>query len=194
MTELELQKSQLRQKYLALRASLDKDMKKRLESDALARLASSEEYRRARRILLYYPIRNEADVLPLAPLALSQGKNIAFPRCDKSSHTLTFFDVPSLDSLTAGAYGIPEPSDAMRAISDTEGSLLIVPALLYSRDLYRLGYGAGYYDRFLVDFKGVSCGFSTEAFIVDSLPHGEFDRRLDMMISEKGVYRIDKQT
>jgi 5-formyltetrahydrofolate cyclo-ligase len=194
MTELELQKAQLRQKYLALRASLDKDLKKRLEADALARLASTDEYLSASMILLYYPIRNEADILPLARLALSQGKRIAFPKCDKSTHTLRFFEVSSLDSLVAGAYGIPEPSEDATALSDTEQALLVVPALLYSRDLYRLGYGAGYYDRFLADFKGISCGFSTEAFVAHSLPRGKFDRRLDMIITEKGVYRLDKQT
>ena len=59
---------------------------------------------------------------------------------------------------------------------------------LYSKDGHRLGYGKGFYDRFLANFDGVSVGFTYDELVVDDLPHDAFDMKLDMIITEKGVY------
>ena len=96
----------------------------------------------------------------------------------------------SKGELARGSYGICEPTGERELFGD-ENTLCVVPAAVFSKDGYRIGYGKGYYDRFLADFKGISVGFSYDATLVDSLPFDEYDARLDMIITEKGVYRSE---
>lgn len=63
-----------------------------------------------------------------------------------------------------------------------------MPAVVYDRRGYRVGYGGGYYDRYFGKFKPTSVGVAYEEFILDSVPHGRFDISVDVVISERGIY------
>ena len=186
-----LTKAELRSAALQKRIALDKKYRQDAERAAVLHLASTEEFALAEKILLYYPVRSEADPLPLFEIAKEQGKRIAFPKCNKTELTMRFFEVSSHDDLTLGAYNIPEPNDTLGELICDERTLCIVPALLYSKHGHRLGWGKGYYDRFLADFDGISVGFTYDGFVTDTLPGDEHDRALDMIVTEKGVYRCE---
>ena len=129
-------------------------------------------FRHAEVILLYSPIKSEIDVLPIAEYALSKGKAIAFPRCNTEDRTMKFHFVTSLDQLKEGAYGI---------------KVCYVPGLTFDVYGYRLGYGKGYYDKFMHIFNGCSIGIIHSDFIVKSLPKGKYDCHCDVLLTEKGA-------
>ena len=148
-----------------------------------------EEFRSADTVLLFYPSRNEPDLLPLAQIALDMGKSVAFPISLTSTCTLAFRCVSSLDELSRGTYGIYEPSIDAPAPLLSEKTLCVVPALAFDGSGYRLGYGKGYYDRFLADFNGISVGAAYDGFLCPSLPTDRTDIPVDIIITETGVIR-----
>lgn len=188
MNDVFTAKNELRKKYLAKRKELDEKYRSDAERRALQNLVSTKEFSSADKIFLYYPIKCEADPMHLLEIAQKLGKKVAFPICNKADLTMRFFEISSHKDFSPGAYNIPEPNEALGELQADGKTLCVVPALLYSKDGHRLGYGKGFYDRFLANFDGVSVGFTYDELVVDDLPHDAFDMKLDMIITEKGVY------
>ena len=149
-----------------------------------------KEYKDADVILLYFPTRSEPDISPLADIARRDGKKIAFPISVTKDCTLDFRFISSPDELEIGAYGIREPrADAERAtLSDR--TLCIVPALAVDTDGYRLGYGKGYYDRFLSTFEGNAVVAIHSSLVCERLPRNDTDIPIKTIITETGAIRL----
>ena len=112
---------------------------------------------------------------------LAAGKRVCVPRIAHGA----MLSVPYAP-LAAGAFGIPAPSGG----EDTPCEVALAPLLAVDADGYRLGYGGGYFDRFLPTLNGVSLGASYDADIVDMLPREGFDRPLDGIVTESGIKMI----
>jgi 5-formyltetrahydrofolate cyclo-ligase len=149
-----------------------------------------KEYKDADVILLYFPTRSEPDISALADIARRDGKKIAFPISVTKDCTLDFRFLSSPDELEIGAYGIREPkADAERAtLSDR--TLCIVPALAVDADGYRLGYGKGYYDRFLSTFEGNAVVAIHSSLVCERLPRNDTDIPIQTIITETGAIRL----
>lgn len=100
---------------------------------------------------------------------------------------MTYHLVNSVDELLPGAYKIPEPHARKPEYKDDGKALCLVPALVYDTDGYRLGYGKGYYDRYLTNFSGSTAGVIYSDFICDRVPRGRFDLAVEILVTEKGV-------
>ncbi|MBE6574058.1 MAG: 5-formyltetrahydrofolate cyclo-ligase [Ruminococcaceae bacterium] len=185
------QKNEIRVKYKALRASLDKEHKVVCDHKICKRFLSLASYRYSDILLLYSPIKDEIDISEIALTALRQGKKIAFPKCNTDTNTMTYHYISDLSELTPGAMNIPEPSSSapIFELSDSEKkpTLCLVPALVFDTNGYRIGYGKGYYDRFLCDFKGTTVGLIYADFVLNSIPRGKYDLSVDVLVTEKGV-------
>ena len=149
-----------------------------------------KDYADADILLLYFPARSEPDLTPLARLAWRDGKRVAFPISRTDSLTLDFRIISSLDKLSTGAYGIPEPCENAPRATLTERTLCVVPALAVDRDGYRLGYGKGYYDRFLSSFVGRSLVAIHSSLVCERLPRNDTDIPLNTIITETGAIRL----
>lgn len=149
-----------------------------------------KEYKDADVILLYFPTRSEPDISPLADIARRDGKKIAFPISVTKDCTLDFRFISSPDELEIGAYGIREPrADAERATLSGR-TLCIVPALAVDTDGYRLGYGKGYYDRFLSAFEGNAVVAIHSSLVCERLPRNDTDIPIKTIITETGAIRL----
>ncbi len=183
-------KDETRKIYLEKRASMDPALKENRDRKICGFATSLASYRYADYVLLYAPIGDEIDILPVALDALSKGKKVAFPRCNKEDHTMDFHIVSSVDDLKVDSYGIREPSADMPVfdpVSCSSNMICFVPGLIYDKKGYRLGYGKGFYDRYLSSLKGNIIGVVYSDFIVPSVPRGKFDISLGILLTEKGV-------
>ena len=176
-----------RRHFLDLRASLTAEHVSKQSRDLCGVLLSLPEFRNADTVLLFSPTRNEPDLSLAAKAALDMGKAVAYPISLTDTYTLSFHSVGALSELTVGTYGIPEPPASAMAPMLSPASVCIVPALAYDRRGYRLGYGKGYYDRFLSEFCGISIGVAMDGFICDALPYDTHDIPLDVLITKTGV-------
>ena len=193
MNYMKAQKAELREKLLAERTAIPPEKRAAMSRAICDRAISLSGFRLAETILLYAPKDIEVDVTPIAAAAWEQGKSVAFPRCHRPEGTyayMTYHIVESLDELSPGSFGLLEPSDDAPLYdpkSDMRGSLAFAPAIAFDRSGYRLGYGGGYYDRFFNTYTGSVIGVIFSDFVLPSLPHGRYDIKAGLIITEKGV-------
>ena len=193
MNYMKAQKAELREKLLAEREAIPPEKREAMSRKICDRAISLSGFRLAETILLYAPKPVEVDVLPIARAAWESGKTVAFPRCHRPEGTyayMTYHIVNSLDELSPGSFGLLEPSEdapLYDPTADTRGSLAFAPAIAFDRAGYRLGYGGGYYDRFFNTYSGSVIGVIFSDFILPSLPHGRYDIKAGLIITEKGV-------
>lgn len=149
------------------------------------RLLSENAVKNADIILMYASFGSEADTWKLAEQLLKRNITLAYPICGDNSE-MTFHIVSSVKQLSAGKYGICEPDASLPQPSLTEKSICIVPGLAFTEKGGRLGYGGGYYDRFLAAHK-ISCSIalSYESQIAAELPLMPHDIRTDLIVTEE---------
>ncbi|MBQ7384706.1 MAG: 5-formyltetrahydrofolate cyclo-ligase [Clostridia bacterium] len=180
------EKKALRAEYRRLRVEISEERKKALDEKICREIISLACFRFADTLLTYYPIKGEIDLTPVTLEALARGKRVAYPVCDTESREMTFRYINSLSELCEGSYSIPEPPQSAPEFDGGEGSLCIVPAFAFDKDGYRLGYGGGYYDRFLKSFGGTSLGAVYSDFLTDELPRGYYDIAARVIVTERG--------
>ena len=183
-------KDDLRRKYIAVREEMDDGEKAKRDEAICAAAKSLVSFRYAEYVLLYAATESEIDVYKIAQSAWEQGKKVAFPRCDVDTHTMEYHIVGSLDDLAPDSYGIREPSadlPVFRQDEMTGSAVCFVPGLVYDRAGYRLGYGKGFYDRYLSAFSGCKIGVVYSDFILPTVPRGRYDVTVDILLTEKGV-------
>ena len=178
-------KREARVAFSRLRASIpDRDA----YSEQLCRnILATNEYKSADTILLYFQTKSEPDLRLLASIAQKDQKDVAYPISKNESKTLDFRIVRDFSELRVGAYGILEPDDAAKKPILTGNTLCIVPALAIDRSGYRLGYGGGYYDRFLSTFEGNAIVAIHSSLLCDRLPRYDTDVPIKTIITQTGV-------
>ncbi len=192
MYEIRKHKTEIREYYLEKRRALTAEERAEKSEKVCRNMLGSATYRYADVLLMYYPKDDEIDIRPIAQAAFEAGKKVAFPRCNPADHTMVFHFVNSLDDLLPGSYNIMEPAEDMPAfdLRDAEkcNVACVVPAVVFDKKGFRIGYGGGYYDRYLSGFRGTKLGLVYRDFIVNFVPHGRFDLTVDVMITERGLY------
>jgi len=193
MYEIRKHKLEIRKQNLERRAAISAEVRRERDARICRNILSTAVYRYADVILLYYPIKGEVDVLPLLSAALAAGKKVAFPRCKAENRTMTFHYVTSPEDFEIGTYVLREllaslPAFDFRTEGEKKNVLCIVPAVVFDRNGYRIGYGGGYYDRFFGQFRPASIGVAYHDFIVKNVPHGRYDISVDVVVSERGIY------
>lgn len=189
-------KDLLRREYKAKRRSIPPEEKLRRDREICRYAQLLASFRYAEYVLLYDAMPDEISVTEIAYAALEKGKKIAYPRCNTENCTMTYHIVSSPEELVPDAYGIREPLPSAPVFPSEfppGNALCFVPGLLFDRDGFRLGYGKGYYDRFLSSFPGSRIGVIYTDFIVPSVPRGRFDVKMDILLTEKNVRNIRVQ-
>ena len=183
-------KKELRSKYKVIRSEItQRDDKSDLISDSLL---NSSLFLNSTDVFLYFSAGTEVSTLKVFEAAVKSGKRVAFPKCVDSNGNMDFYYVASIDELKEGMFGIFEPdaSVAHKAVPSTE-SVVIVPALAFDIRGYRLGYGKGYYDRFLNKHSCKSIGIAFDECVCSELPYDVYDKKINCLITDRSIYYFD---
>lgn len=186
-------KNRLRADVKAARELLSDEEKNTLDRAICKQFSSLASFRFSEVLLAYYPLKDEVNILPLIEEALTLGKKVALPRCRENSQ-MDFYLISSLDDVESGAFGIFEPKTSCPIYEPTENrpAIMLIPALAYDQFGFRLGYGRGFYDRYVNRFSGVKAGICYRAFLRNTpLPRGRFDMAVDYVVTEKGVKLVE---
>ena len=183
-------KNELRKKFLALRNAQDSATLEKSSEIIIKNLYETEEYKKAQTIMVYVSYRGEVETHTLIKTALKDGKCVCVPLCNSKNCSMTAREITSFSELKNGAYGILEPADDSPTIDKAGIDFVIVPGCAFSKSGHRIGYGKGYYDRFLKDTSAFKCGLSYDFSFADELPYEETDIPLDMIITETRVHRL----
>lgn len=186
-------KEDLRRQARAWRAALTPGEKARQEEAVARRLAELSAWRDADWVLVYHSTPQELSTRPVLQLAREAKKKVALPRCDHGTHTLDFLEYGGEEMLLPGRMGLLEPDPARcPPATPTERSLCVVPALAADRWGNRLGYGGGWYDRFLAGFPGVSALLIWDRWLLEELPAEAHDQRLDWVVTASESVLVQK--
>lgn len=189
-----MDKQELRAFYLNKRDRMDEIYRKLASLDISRQLFEEPDYKEADTILCFVGFRSEVDTKGIIADALKQGKKVYCPKV-LSKHHMEFYQIFDEADLSPGKYGILEPTpetfDSCWKENDSMKTCIIVPGAVFDVKGNRIGYGGGYYDYYL-SRHSLSCkiGLGFDGQITDEIEVEETDQRLDILISEKEVYRF----
>lgn len=183
-------KSELRQEMIARRDALPAAERARLADAFTAELTRLPQYASAQYVLATMSLGSEWNTRAFLDRAQADGKVVVLPRVTPPPKHLALHAVEDLDRhLVAGVWGIPEPDPARCPEVDfARVDFALVPALAVDGARYRLGYGAGYFDKLLTGRgeKPFCVTALPAAFIVEQLPHESYDMPVDLVLNERG--------
>lgn len=181
-------KKSVRVEARAHRDALNEDLRAEKSALIAARLINLDIFQRARCVFVYVSVRSEVCTRSLIQAALQKGARVCVPLIE--AHTKCMIPCAISDparDLHPGMLGIPEPDTHLcPPVASHDIDLTIVPGLAFTVQGHRIGYGGGYYDRFLAVWKGPACALAFEDQIVESLP---FD-----LVNDFAVSRIITET
>ena len=191
--DIRIVKSRIRDRIKASRAAMPQGDKARFDKSIKGRIMRMREYINCEILFTYVSKPTEVDTHAIISSALAQGKKVAVPKCLTETRQMDFYFISGFDDLEKGAFGVPEPiPEKCTLVSDYSKGFCIVPGLSFDSEGYRLGYGKGYYDRFFSKFKGYSAGLCYSNFMKWKLPHGRYDKNVDVVVTERFVRHIKK--
>lgn len=188
VNNIDSQKNELREKYKRLRKSFSKALKSELDSKIREKLLSLDIYRNTRALLAFVSTDIEVDTWKIISNTLELNKKTAVPLCDTKATAMRFYFIESFDDLKKGCFGILEP-DAEKCVPAgvNDAELMIVPGLAFDKNGYRIGFGKGYYDRFLSKYKGTKIGVCYSSCIENELPCDKYDKKVDLIVTDKFI-------
>ncbi|KAB7670127.1 5-formyltetrahydrofolate cyclo-ligase [Bacillus sp. B1-b2] len=133
----------------------------------------------------------EVDTYQLIRACWEQGKKVSVPKCLPHSKEMDFRSINSFNQLECVYSNLYEPIvEQTTSTESSEIDLLIVPGLIFSKAGYRVGFGGGYYDRYLTNFQGKTISLCFTMQLLDKIPVEEHDRKIQKIITNEGVFRV----
>lgn len=152
------------------------------------RLYQDSSFQSAQHIGITISQYPEVDTYQIIRTCWEQGKTVSIPKCLPKTKQMQFYELQSFDQLEMVYSGIYEPIvDISSPTSGEKISLLIVPGLAFDRKGYRLGFGGGYYDRFLENYAGTIISLAFTKQLVECIPKEAHDKRVERIITNEGI-------
>ncbi len=186
MESIEIEKAVLRRELLKKRKELPGLTEKGKRIQKL--LISLPCFKEAERILFYVNLSEEPATDLLMEEARRQRKAVYVPRCFPGG-TISFYRIRGREELSPGSYGILEPPEREEALlqETSQKDLCLVPGVSFDEEGFRLGYGKGYYDRFLAGKRLHTVGLCFKALLASRLPRETWDQRVELVLTEQGI-------
>lgn len=190
-----MEKREIRKEILQLRNKLKEDYRILADDKIYHRLTDLEYYRQAKIILSYVSYRSEVNTKRILQKALADGKIVAVPKVLDKNGIMEFYEIHSLQELVTGYQGIEEPDIKEKEPVDIEGRweniLMIMPGAAFDHQCSRIGYGGGFYDRYLNRYRSrhmKTIAVCYEIQVVDDIPAEPLDVKPDMVLTERHIF------
>lgn len=178
-------KSLIRKQILEKRKALPFEAWENATKCVMDRVIRLEVFRRTRAVYTYVDAKNEVGTREFINCCLRLGKRVAVPKV--TGRFMGFYEISSLRELEPASFGLMEPKGQRKAAD--EDALLIVPGVAFDKQCHRIGYGGGYYDRYLAahpHVNTVAVAFSFQ--VLEEIPHEPHDFKPRMLVTETGIY------
>ena len=181
-----MNKEQIRNEALKLRTELPFEERKSNNSEIVKNILLLKEFKSTKNVLLYASIKNEADISEILDKGLKPPKDFSLPKIlDKKIYA---YQVNSFSELIPGKYKIPEPPIGTDLTDKID--LVFVPGVAFDLNGNRIGYGKGYYDKFLLQRNFFKVGVCYECQIINNIIAEPHDIRMNCIITEKNIYYL----
>lgn len=195
-----ISKEKVRKKAVETRDSIDEESRQQKSEEIAKKILEADWFKEADIVLSYHAFRSEVEVDELNRAVLTQGKKLYLPKTYVKEKQIRFFEITDLSKLKRGYQKIWEPTGEEPEFSfetvkeEQKKVLMIMPGTAYDARGYRMGYGGGYYDRYLnaheaewkmIDFMTVFAAFSEQKMIL--IPGERCDVKPDVIVTEKEI-------
>ncbi len=188
------EKKLLRNEILLIRDSLEKEVKGNMDYEIYNRLINSDLYIKAENIFIYISFGEEIETKSIINKALKDGKKVYIPKIYKEDKSMKAVRLKSINELKENSMGILEPIDDSDYINKEKIDIIIVPGVVFDLQGNRIGYGGGYYDRYLEDIKEIKnkVVLAYDLQIVDFIDAETHDIKFDYIITNTRFSKIYK--
>lgn len=184
-------KKQLREYFLNLRQKQSMHVQEQAGVQVLEQLLTLEAVLQAQSIMTYLPTRGEINTWPVVHYFWPTKVQVLAPRCrEQEPGIMDIHWIQSMDDLGPGHFGLLEPKiERTQALALPEPDIILIPALAFDSHGFRLGFGGGYYDRFLATLthKHLRIGLVYEFQVVDQLPRDVWDQPVDLLVTPEKI-------
>lgn len=185
-------KAEIRTRILEKRKNLTEDEVAAKSEAILQKVLKTPEYMEADNLLLYADYNHEVMTRGIFEDAIMRKKRVYFPKSDGLTNSMIFYQTVSVKQLEKGFMGIPEPKENTQLcykFNPDEDTLVILPGVAFDTRGFRLGYGKGFYDKFLSSRRQLSTmALAFACQIVEELPSEEHDIKMDKIVTEEIIY------
>lgn len=182
------EKNLIRKQMKQLRADMTRTERFEKSMQIFEQLITVPEFKRADRIYTYVSMDNEIDTIMFIDYSLSLEKRVFVPRV--SGKDMEFYEISDISELNPGYMGIYEPDINGKEPDYSRTGFMCMPGLAFDKSYNRIGYGGGFYDRYLsVENKLYKAALAYEAQLLESIPAQDGDVRPDMIVTEENIYR-----
>lgn len=187
-----MKKQELRNRYLQRRNDLSVQQRKEKSIQVLQNLQTLPEFQKAEGVLIYLNYRSEVETIPFVEeLLQKREKRIFVPKV--CGMDIRFYEITSMEDVKSGYQGILEPKEGMEEFSaqkpDAKNCLIVLPGSVFDRKCNRMGYGKGFYDRFMkLNPQIYGAGLSFDCQVAPVLSVQAHDYRMNALITESGCY------
>lgn len=187
-------KKEIRKICLDFRNSMSQDEVELKSKKIISKLMKMEEYKKSNTVFVYMDFKNEVQTNNLIKKMLIKGKHVITSYTDTTNTVLILFRLHDIEKdLEVSPFGYLEPKkENLKSVDIKNIDLIIVPGVAFDRQLNRVGFGRGYYDKLLGskrnDTKAIAIAYEFQ--VLDKIPYEEHDIKMDMIITEENIYGI----
>lgn len=182
-------KKQLRKEILDIRNNMSKEAVMVKSMRIYKTLTSLDEFKEASKIYTYVSVKNEVDTIMLMDHSFRNEKQVYVPKVNGGE--MEFYEITDVTELTPGFFELYEPDVAGKEPDYSKKGLLIMPGIVFDKQLNRIGYGGGYYDKYLkTDNSFFKIALAYEYQVLEAIEADEHDMKPDMIITENKIYRL----
>lgn len=187
-----MDKKSLRKEMLRNRSKIPEDTREEYSKIIANSLFDTDHYKNAQTVMAFISFGSEINTRYIIEHAIKEGKIVVIPVMVPETRELKVSRILDFSELELGHYNIPtQKEECLRFLDPKTIDLILTPGLIFARDGYRVGYGGGYYDRFLANHKDVdkiAIGFDMQ--VVDKVPTDEYDIPVDYILTEKSFIKV----
>ena len=186
-----MSKQELREKYKRLRKEIYD--KKSVDELIKRKVLLLDEYKNAETVAVYVSKEDEVDTRSLIQQMIDDGKTVCVPVSYPESRDMCFYRIKSLDGLVPNSFGVLEPTPKIvDVVFSSEIDLFIIPMLAFDQEGNRLGYGGGYYDKYLKKASGYKLGIAYDIQMAGSIETNDNDVPPDGILTERRLVKKEK--
>lgn len=182
-----MNKNEIRDYILNKREKLAKENKSKMDDAIYRNVINCNFFIKSKCIFTYVSFENEVYTHSIIKKALSDGKRVCVPKVISKKIGMVACEIKSMEELVESKYGILEPVSTNNRVDPKDIDFALIPGLAFDRYGYRVGYGGGFYDRFLRLGSFYKMGLLYDFQIMDNVPKEEFDEKINGLITESEI-------
>ena len=181
-----MNKSEIRKRIISLRNSLTEEELKKANNIITDKVINSDFYKNAKSIFIYISFGSEVNTIDIINNALKCNKEIYVPKTNKMKKEMEAIRIHNLDNMSVDKWGILEPNNVDENLIGTKFDLIIMPGVAFDKGGNRIGYGGGYYDKYISKYqhKTTLLALAYNIQIVESIESDEHDIKVDCIIAD----------